>query len=199
MPETLAKVHVRTTINGQPMEFLVPPYLSLLDTLREEAGLTGSKEGCLDGNCGACTVIVDGRIVDSCLVLGVEVEGKQVQTVEGLATPAGLHPLQQAFLEEAALQCGICTPGFLVSAKALLDREPHADEHRIRHWLAGNLCRCTGYDKIVRAVIKAEDMAAQLSRSKNGPRSAARTPAKKPAAQAKATSKSSAGTRGGRR
>ena len=199
MPETLAKVHVRTTINGQPMEFLVPPYLSLLDTLREEAGLTGSKEGCLDGNCGACTVIVDGRIVDSCLVLGVEVEGKQVQTVEGLATPAGLHPLQQAFLEEAALQCGICTPGFLVSAKALLDREPHADEHRIRHWLAGNLCRCTGYDKIVRAVIKAEDMAAQLSRSKNGPRSAARTPAKKPAARAKATSKSSAGTRGGRR
>ena len=199
MPETLAKVHVRTTINGQPMEFLVPPYLSLLDTLREEAGLTGSKEGCLDGNCGACTVIVDGRIVDSCLVLGVEVEGKQVQTVEGLATPAGLHPLQQAFLEEAALQCGICTPGFLVSAKALLDREPHADEHRIRHWLAGNLCRCTGYDKIVRAVIKAEDMAAQLSRSKNGPRSASRTPAKKPAARAKATSKSSAGTRGGRR
>jgi carbon-monoxide dehydrogenase small subunit len=181
MPETLAKVHVRTTINGQPMEFLVPPYLSLLDTLREEAGLTGSKEGCLDGNCGACTVIVDGRIVDSCLVLGVEVEGKQVQTVEGLATPAGLHPLQQAFLEEAALQCGICTPGFLVSAKALLDREPHANEHRIRHWLAGNLCRCTGYDKIVRAVIKAEDMTAQLSKSRNG-----KAAAKKPAARASA-------------
>lgn len=199
MPETLAKVHLRTTINGQPMEFLVPPYLSLLDTLREEAGLTGSKEGCLDGNCGACTVIVDGRIVDSCLVLGVEVEGKQVQTVEGLATPAGLHPLQQAFLEEAALQCGICTPGFLVAAKALLDREPHADEHRIRHWLAGNLCRCTGYDKIVRAVIKAEDMAAQLSRSKNGPRSASRTPAKKPAARAKAALKPRAAARGGRR
>lgn len=150
-----AKVHVRTTINGRPHEFLVPPYMSLLDTLREIVGLTGTKEGCLDGNCGACTVSLDGKIVDSCLVLGAEVDGKSVETVEGMATTEGLHPLQQAFLEEAALQCGICTPGFLVAAKGLLDNEPAPDEHRIRHWLAGNLCRCTGYDKIVRAVQKA--------------------------------------------
>lgn len=150
-----ARVHVRTDINGQPHEFLVPPYMSLLDTLREIVGLTGTKEGCLDGNCGACTVTLDGRIVDSCLVLGAEIDGKSVETVEGMATPDGLHPLQQAFLEEAALQCGICTPGFLVASKGLLDNEPAPDEHRIRHWLAGNLCRCTGYDKIVRAVQKA--------------------------------------------
>ncbi|MDA0676968.1 MAG: (2Fe-2S)-binding protein [Chloroflexi bacterium] len=149
------RVHVRTTINGQPQEFLIPPYISLLDTLREVAGLTGTKEGCLDGNCGACTVNLDGRIVDSCLVLGVEVNGKKVTTVEGLATKEGLHPLQKAFLEEAALQCGICTPGFLVASKGLLDNEPHPSEERIRHWLAGNLCRCTGYDKIVKAVQKA--------------------------------------------
>ena len=150
-----SRVHVRTTINGSPHEFLVPPYMSLLDTLREIVGLTGTKEGCLDGNCGACTVSLDGRIVDSCLVLGAEIDGKSVETVEGMATANGLHPLQQAFLEEAALQCGICTPGFLVAAKGLLDNEPAPDEHRIRHWLAGNLCRCTGYDKIVRAVQKA--------------------------------------------
>ena len=149
------RVHVRTTINGQPQEFLIPPYISLLDTLREVAGLTGTKEGCLDGNCGACTVNLDGRIVDSCLVLGVEVNGKKVTTVEGLATKEGLHPLQKAFLEEAALQCGICTPGCLVASKGLLDNEPHPSEERIRHWLAGNLCRCTGYDKIVKAVQKA--------------------------------------------
>ncbi len=148
-------VHVQTTINGQEMEFLTPPYMSLLDTLREVVGLTGTKEGCNDGNCGACTVSIDGRIVDSCLVLGAEVEGKEVNTIEGMATPEGLHPLQQAFLEEAALQCGICTPGFLVAAKGLLDNEPEPSEERIRHWLAGNLCRCTGYDKIVRAVEKA--------------------------------------------
>jgi carbon-monoxide dehydrogenase small subunit len=151
------KVHVRTTLNGEPTEFLVYPYQSLLETLREVIGLTGTKEGCNDGNCGACTVILDGRIVDSCLVLGVEAAGKSITTVEGLATPAGLHPLQQAFLEEAALQCGICTPGFLVASKALLDREPTPNEHRIRHWLAGNLCRCTGYDKIIRAVEKVAD------------------------------------------
>ena len=142
-------------INGQAHEFLVPPYMSLLDTLREIVGLTGTKEGCLDGNCGACTVLLDDRIVDSCLVLGAEINGKSVETVEGMATADGLHPLQQAFLEEAALQCGICTPGFLVAAKGLLDNEPAPDEHRIRYWLAGNLCRCTGYDKIVRAVQKA--------------------------------------------
>ena len=166
MPQTqIESVHVRTVINGEPTEFLAPPYLSLLDGIREIVGLTGAKEGCLDGNCGACTVIMDGRIVDSCLVLAAEANGKEITTVEGLASPEGLHPLQQAFLEEAALQCGICTPGFLVSSKALLDREPKAGEQRIRHWLAGNLCRCTGYDKIVRAVIKAEDMSAQLKKS----------------------------------
>jgi len=149
------KVAVNTTINGEEMDILVDPYVSLLEALREVVGITGTKEGCNDGNCGACTVNLDGRIVDSCLVLGVEVEGKNVETVEGMATPDGLHPLQQAFLEEAALQCGICTPGFLVSAKALLDNEPDPSEERIRHWLAGNLCRCTGYDKIVKAVSKA--------------------------------------------
>ena len=149
------KVQISTKINGQDYDLLIPPYMSLLDTLREIVGLTGTKEGCLDGNCGACTVNVDGRIVDSCLVLGPEVNGKDVNTVEGMATPEGVHPLQQAFLEEAALQCGICTPGFLVSAKGLLDNEPSPSEERIRHWLAGNLCRCTGYDKIIKAVQKA--------------------------------------------
>ena len=148
--------HVQTTINGDPVNFLCEPRQSLLEVLRDVLGLTGSKEGCNDGNCGACTVIMDGRIVDSCLVLGVEAAGSEITTIEGLATPEGLHPLQQAFLEQAALQCGICTPGFIVAAKALLDREPNADEGRIRHWLAGNLCRCTGYDKIVRAVLEAE-------------------------------------------
>ena len=151
------KVAINTTINGQEMDILVDPYVSLLETLREVVGMTGTKEGCNDGNCGACTINIDGRIVDSCLVLGVEAEGKNIETVEGMATPEGLHPLQQAFLEEAALQCGICTPGFLVSAKALLDNEQKPSEERIRHWLAGNLCRCTGYDKIVKAVKKASD------------------------------------------
>ena len=151
------KVAVNTVINGQEMDILVDPYVSLLETLREVVGMTGTKEGCNDGNCGACTINIDGRIVDSCLVLGVEAEGKNIETVEGMATPEGLHPLQQAFLEEAALQCGICTPGFLVSAKALLDNEPKPSEERIRHWLAGNLCRCTGYDRIVKAVKKASD------------------------------------------
>ncbi|MBF50832.1 MAG: ferredoxin [Dehalococcoidia bacterium] len=151
------KVAINTVINGQEMDILVDPYVSLLETLREVVGMTGTKEGCNDGNCGACTINIDGRIVDSCLVLGVEAEGKNIETVEGMATPEGLHPLQQAFLEEAALQCGICTPGFLVSAKALLDNEPKPSEERIRHWLAGNLCRCTGYDKIVKAVKKASD------------------------------------------
>ena len=117
--------------------------------------MTGTKEGCNDGNCGACTVILDGRIVDSCLVLGVEAEGRDIATIEGVATPAGLHPIQQAFLENAALQCGICTPGFIVASKALLEKEPNPSEHRIREWLAGNLCRCTGYDKIIRAVMDA--------------------------------------------
>ena len=153
------KIHVKTTINGQPQEFLVDPFMSLLETLRDVLNLTGTKEGCNDGNCGACTVVLDGRIVDSCCVLGAEISGKSVETIEGMAGPDGLHPLQQAFLEEAALQCGICTPGFLVSAKALLEREPDADEHRIRYWLAGNLCRCTGYDKIIKAVQKVSGLA----------------------------------------
>ena len=149
------KTHVQSTINRVHTDFLCEPRQSLLEVLRDVIGLTGTKEGCNDGNCGACTVIFDGRIVDSCLVLGVEVQGREITTIEGLATADGLHPIQQAFLENAALQCGICTPGFIVAAKALLDEEPDADEGRIRHWLAGNLCRCTGYDKIVRAVLDA--------------------------------------------
>ena len=149
------KVQVSTTINGEPIEFLCEPRQSLLEVLRDVIQFTGSKEGCNDGNCGACTVNMDGRIVDSCLVLGVEAEGAVIGTVEGIASPQGLHPIQQAFLEHAALQCGICTPGFLVASKALLEKEPNPSEERIRMWLAGNLCRCTGYDKIVRAVMDA--------------------------------------------
>ncbi len=151
-------VHVQTTINDVQTDFLAEPRQSLLEVLRDVLGKTGTKEGCNDGNCGACTVILDGRIVDSCLVLAVETQGSEVTTIEGLATADGLHPIQQAFLEQAALQCGICTPGFIVAAKGLLDAEPDADEGRIRHWLAGNLCRCTGYDKIIRAVLEAEKM-----------------------------------------
>ena len=151
----MANVHVKTTINGNPVEYLCEPRQSLLEVLRDVLNMTGSKEGCNDGNCGACTVSVDGRIVNSCLVLGVEAEGKDITTIEGVAKADGLHPIQQAFLENAALQCGICTPGFIMAAKGLLEREPDADEARIRHWLAGNLCRCTGYDKIVRAVLDA--------------------------------------------
>jgi carbon-monoxide dehydrogenase small subunit len=146
------KVRVRTVINGEPVEFLCEPRQSLLECLRDILSLTGTKEGCNDGNCGACTVLLDGRIVTSCLVLGVEAEGREIVTIEGIAAGSALHPVQQAFLENAALQCGVCTPGFIVAAKALLDREPHPSEERIRLWLANNLCRCTGYDKIVRAV-----------------------------------------------
>ena len=145
---------VQTTLNGEVINFLCEPRQSLLEVLRDVLGMTGTKEGCNDGNCGACTIILNGRIVDSCLVLGVEAEGSDITTIEGMASPEGLHPLQQSFLENAALQCGICTPGFLLASKALLDAEPDADEGRIRHWLAGNLCRCTGYDKIVRAVLQ---------------------------------------------
>ena len=151
------KTHVQTTINGEQVDFLCEPRQSLLECLRDIVGLTGTKEGCNDGNCGACTVVLDGRIVDSCLVLGVETQGKEITTIEGVASPHALHPLQTKFLEHAALQCGICTPGFIVAAKALLDQEPHPTEERIRLWLAGNLCRCTGYDKIVRAVLDAAD------------------------------------------
>ena len=147
--------HVQTTINGEEVNFLCEPRQSLLEVLRDILGMTGTKEGCNDGNCGACTVIFDGRIINSCLVLGVEVQGSEVTTIEGLATADGLHPIQTAFLENAALQCGICTPGFIMASKGLLDGEVDADEGRVRHWLAGNLCRCTGYDKIVRAVLDA--------------------------------------------
>ncbi|MCY3766312.1 MAG: (2Fe-2S)-binding protein [Gemmatimonadetes bacterium] len=147
------KVHVTTSINGEETEFLCEPRDTLLEVLRDNLGLTGAKEGCGNGNCGACSVIVDGRVINSCLALGVEAQGCEITTIEGVATAEGLHPLQQKFLEHAALQCGVCTPGFIVAAKALLDREPEPDEHRIRLWLAGNLCRCTGYDKIVRAVM----------------------------------------------
>ncbi len=146
--------HIQTTINGEEINFLCEPRQSLLEVLRDVLGMTGTKEGCNDGNCGACTIILDGRIVDSCLVLGVEAQGREITTIEGMASPEGLHPLQQSYLENAALQCGICTPGFLLASKALLDQEPDADEGRIRHWLAGNLCRCTGYDKIIRAVLQ---------------------------------------------
>ncbi len=157
----MTKRIVSTTINGEVVEFLSDPGTSLLDALRDTVGLTGSKEGCNNGNCGACNVIMNNELVNSCCVLAVESNGGTITTIEGVAQGDHLHPLQTSFLEEAALQCGICTPGFIVAAKALLDREPNADEARIRHWLAGNLCRCTGYDKIVRAVLDAaEDMRA---------------------------------------
>jgi len=146
------KAHVSATINGEPVEFLCENRQSLLEVLRDVLQLTGSKEGCNNGNCGACTVLLDGVPVNSCLVLGVEIEGASITTIEGIAEDNRLHPIQQCFLENAALQCGICTPGFIVGAKALLDRKPNPTEHEIRFELAGNLCRCTGYDKIVRAV-----------------------------------------------
>ena len=158
------KTYVQTTINGENVEFLCEPRQSLLECLRDVIGLTGSKEGCNDGNCGACTVNMDGRIVTSCLVLGVEAEGSNIETIEGVAEGNNLHPIQQAFLENAALQCGICTPGFIVAAKALLEREPDPSEDRIRFWLANNLCRCTGYDKIVRAVL---DSAKKMQEAKS--------------------------------
>ena len=148
----MAGVPVSTTINGDTVEFVCQPDETLLDVLRNRLGLTGAKEGCGTGDCGACSVIVDDRLVCSCLVLGAEAEGREVETVEGMAHGDQLHPLQQKFLEHAALQCGICTPGFLVAAKALLDQNPDPTEEEIRFGLAGNLCRCTGYDKIVRAV-----------------------------------------------
>jgi len=146
------KVIVETTLNGQPQTFLCEPRQSLLEVLRDGLMLTGAKEGCNNGNCGACNVIMDGVLVNSCLVLAVEANGAKVTTVEGLATGGKLHPLQQKFLEHAALQCGICTPGFLISAKALLDKNPDPTEEEVRLWLSGNLCRCTGYAKIFKAV-----------------------------------------------
>ena len=151
------KVHVQTTINGQPVDFLAEPRESLLEVLRDNLGLTGAKEGCNNGNCGACNVVMDGMLVNSCCVLGVEAAGSTIDTIEGVASPDGLHPLQQSFLENAALQCGVCTPGFIVAAKALLEENPNPTEYEVRWWLAGNLCRCTGYDKIVRAVLDAAE------------------------------------------
>ena len=152
------RTHVTATINGERIDFLCEPRQSLLEVLRDELDMTGSKEGCNNGNCGACNVIMDGSLVNACCVLGVEADGAAITTIEGVANGEQLHPLQKTFLEDAALQCGICTPGFIVAAKALLDREPDADEARIRHWLAGNLCRCTGYDKIVHAVLDAAEV-----------------------------------------
>jgi aerobic carbon-monoxide dehydrogenase small subunit len=146
------RVRVQAIINGEEVEFLCEPRQSLLEVLRETLGLTGAKEGCNNGNCGACNVILDGALVNSCLVLAVEIDGRGLTTIEGIATAQGLHPLQEKFIAHAALQCGFCTPGFIVAAKALLDQNPKPSETEIRGWLAGNLCRCTGYDRIVRAV-----------------------------------------------
>ena len=153
----MAAVLVSTTINGDVVEFACPAEESLLNVLRDRLGLTGVKEGCGTGDCGACSVTVDGRLVCSCLVLGIEADGAEIVTIEGVAEDDDLHPLQKHFLKEAALQCGICTPGFIVSSKALLDQNPDPTEEEVRFWLAGNLCRCTGYDKIVQAVLAAAD------------------------------------------
>ena len=151
----MAKLAVSTTVNGDPAEFLCAPGDTLLDVLRGPLGLTGSKEGCGSGDCGACTVMLDGAMVCACLVLAAEAEGRVIATIEGVAEGSVLHPVQRKFLELGALQCGFCTPGFIVAAKALLEQDPDPSEHDIRYWLAGNLCRCTGYDKIVRAVSEA--------------------------------------------
>lgn len=160
----MSRIHVSATLNGDVTEFLCDPGASLLDVLRDELGLTGSKEGCGSGDCGACTVVLDGEMVCACLVLGAEAEGRSIRTIEGVAEGSVLHPVQQKFLEHAALQCGFCTPGFIVAAKALLDRNPNPTETEVRYWLAGNLCRCTGYDKIVRAVM---DAAAELRQERS--------------------------------
>jgi carbon-monoxide dehydrogenase small subunit len=149
------RIHIQAKVNGKDVDFLCEARQSLLEALRDELRLTGSKEGCNNGNCGACNVLLDGRLVNSCLVLAPEVQGRSILTIEGVATPQGLHPLQQKFLEHAALQCGVCTPGFIVAARALLEQHPQPTEQQVRHFLAGNLCRCTGYDKIVRAVLDA--------------------------------------------
>jgi carbon-monoxide dehydrogenase small subunit len=156
----MSKIKVETSINGETVEFLCEPQQTLLEVLREELSRLGTKEGCGTGDCGACSVLLDDRLVCSCLVLAVETEGAEVTTIEGIAGEDGLHPIQQKFLEHAALQCGICTPGLIVATKSLLDRHPNPDEETIRYWLAGNLCRCTGYDKIIRAVqAAAEELA----------------------------------------
>jgi carbon-monoxide dehydrogenase small subunit len=151
----VAKIQVQTTVNGESAEFLCEAQESLLTALRDELGLTGTKEGCTTGDCGACSVMLDGRLVPSCCVLAAEAEGREVRTIEGVAEGTKLHPIQQKFLENAALQCGICTPGFIVATRALLERNPDPTEEEARYYLAGNLCRCTGYDKIIRAVLDA--------------------------------------------
>jgi carbon-monoxide dehydrogenase small subunit len=151
----MSKHHVSAVINGEPVEFLCETQQTLLDALRDDVGLTGSKEGCASGDCGACSVIVDGRLVCSCLMLAVEADGARITTIEGIADGETLHPVQQKFLEHAALQCGFCTPGLIVASKALLDENPNPTEEEARYWLAGNLCRCTGYDKVIRAVMDA--------------------------------------------
>ena len=147
--------HVSTTINGEPREYLSDAQETLLTVLRDKLQMTGTKEGCGTGDCGACSIMLDGRLVCSCLVLGVEAQGKAVETIEGVATGNQLHIVQEKLLEHAALQCGICTPGIVVASKALLERNPNPSEKEVRYWLAGNLCRCTGYDKIIRAVLDA--------------------------------------------
>jgi len=155
----MSQIHVNTSVNGDATEFLCEPEETLMDVLRDRLGLTGTKEGCGTGDCGACSVAVDGRLVCSCLMLGAEAEGREIATIEGMAKGDQLHPLQQKFIEMAALQCGICTPGILVAARSLLERNPDPSEEEVRYWLAGNLCRCTGYDKIIRAVMEtAADM-----------------------------------------
>ena len=158
----MSTIHVTTTVNGDEVEFLCDPRETLLDSLRDKLGLTGSKEGCGTGDCGACSVTMDGRLVCSCLVLGAEAEGKNIETIEGMADGENLHLLQEKFIEYAALQCGICTPGILVATKNLLEKNPDPTEEQVRYWLAGNLCRCTGYDKIIRAVM---DTAADLRKA----------------------------------
>ena len=158
----MAKVHVAATLNGNPVEYLCETRQTLLQILRDELHLTGTKEGCATGDCGACSVTVDGRLVCSCLTLGAEMNGKSIQTIEGMASGDKLHPLQQKFLEHAALQCGICTPGVLVAAKSLLERNLNPTEEEVRYWLAGNLCRCTGYNKIIEAVL---DAASEMRRT----------------------------------
>lgn len=155
----MSQIHVTATINGDATEYLCEPDETLLDVLRDRLNMTGTKEGCGTGDCGACSVMLDGRLVCACLVLGAEADGRSVATIEGVAAGEALHPLQKKFLEHAALQCGVCTPGFIVAAKALLERNPDPTETEVRYWLAGNLCRCTGYDKIVRAVL---DTAAEM-------------------------------------